>query len=643
MQTFVEALRIHVLQPLQASGIDYRLLSGLLTAVFGSGYSVATVQRIGSGKKIPPREVLEHLLDLADEHAGLLDGDARTSVTDAYRPALKHANPTLHRVYELQDELALRTTEAEQLAAQNAQLQADLATERLRFLEWSYDQRTRSWSVVGTWWPGPTTAYLTLETRAQPDADAATEETPPNWFISFDPPDAAANGSITFNTPTSPHIVIPSQRVPWSDHPPEPPDDDLTDSPDPPKTTTDDKTSYGLPLPPDLHEVTGRPESDEPTVYSWPPEIQKEAISARPESDKLIVDPKDPRLWLRTEDIQDATGGPEHGKPGDDTADPADPSEIRGPGPGEPSATPDRPRSHWPWSLPAWITEAGEPEPGELADGTADAPGFPAEEFAHPFGTAQSNEVQEAEQDLQQPEAYSQAATGEHHDEVLSQASVEPPSKENLPGPAGDASATQADAHHLPPRQLPTTDNAAPDIPRSADQLIVLLQKLTADGHDDDAVRTVRCYSDLYPLTDTGRLAYQLHRAGFTDLAMTMATYYAIRTPQEVADMAATLRNSQMERAVLPMIKAFAGTRSVPDIAQLAHRLHGPQSDWYAKILLINLGSRTLAEYADLVESLPQTRPLTRLLLGDRTPAVRAELLGRGNSRAVDALAPPPS
>ncbi|MFE2729450.1 hypothetical protein [Kitasatospora sp. NPDC059327] len=108
VRTFVEALRAHVLEPLRGRGMNYRRLSELLTEEFGRGCSQTTVQRIGAGGKIPPREVLAHLLDLAHTYAGPLGRDRRSAVTDAYLPALRQGDPVLYRIYELQDELGRR-------------------------------------------------------------------------------------------------------------------------------------------------------------------------------------------------------------------------------------------------------------------------------------------------------------------------------------------------------------------------------------------------------------------------------------------------------------------------------------------------------------------------------------------------------
>ncbi|MGW2256072.1 hypothetical protein ACWCXH_38915 [Kitasatospora sp. NPDC001660] len=526
----------------------------MLIEAFGSGYSVTTVQRIGSGTKIPPREVLDFMLDLADEHAGPLDDAARTTVTDAYDPALKHSNPTLHEVYELRDQLARCRADAEHLADQNTRLQADLAVERLRFLKWTYDHQTRSWSVIGTWWPGPTTACLTLETHAQPGtATEQAEAEPPRWFVSFDPPDAAANGSIVLDTISRPRVILPSQRVPWS-HRPVPPGDDPADPP---------------------RDLTQTADGDEKTHY----ELQVPA------------------------EIFDSSGGPEPSEPADVPEDP-----------GNERAQP-----------------ATQPDPA------------PAEELTDPLDNAQPNGPVDEEQEPQRPAAHAPTPPEEHHDTTPPPTGTEHPAKEDQDSSAADAADTRS-VHQPPPRprQPPVTGNTDPDVPRSADQLIALVRKLTSNGHNDHAYQTVLRYADIYTPTDTGRLAHHLHRSGFSDLARQMAISYATRTPQEVADLAATLRNSQMDRVVPPLIEAFANTRLIPDIAQLAHRLHGPSSDWYAEILLSNLGPRTLADHADLVESLPPTRALTRTLLGDRAPAVRAELLSRGNTRAADALAPPP-
>ncbi|MFE6750738.1 hypothetical protein ACFVGM_33135 [Kitasatospora purpeofusca] len=130
LRRYVEALRAQVLGPVQERGIAYRRLSELLTERFGGGYGPTTVQRIGFGAKVPSREVLDHLLDLADDPADPLGDTGRSAVVDAYLPALRHSDPALHRVYELQDRLERHCRDNELIRTENSGLNGSTAPSR---------------------------------------------------------------------------------------------------------------------------------------------------------------------------------------------------------------------------------------------------------------------------------------------------------------------------------------------------------------------------------------------------------------------------------------------------------------------------------------------------------------------------------
>ncbi|MFD9597164.1 hypothetical protein ACFWA9_31035 [Kitasatospora sp. NPDC059973] len=598
VHAFVKALRTHVLEPLKDQGINYRRLSEYLTERFGNGYSLSTVQRIGSGDKVPPRDVLDHLLDLADNHAGPLGDDDRSTVTGTYLPALRHDDPILHQYYELQDQLdrhhhdneGLRA-DNEALRAENARLRAALETlrhpDRQRYLQQYYDLPTRTWKPTSTWRLAP--ELLDPMSAAQAGVGSITahragarDQEAPNRA-----PAAPLHDTAGSSSPPPPTRALHDQPVAGTvlERPDEAGPGNLQDI-------------YWSPLPP--------PGSPLPSHHvSWPYDNINHPTPTDNPNDPARA-PEEPAGQPRTADEAtpppaDAPGPPgtptglDHSDPADTFAEPG--QELTHPSGEQPACAPAKPAT---------------PEPHDTAPpNTAPEP----ERQPHP----EPGEHHAASTDTGPAAEDSQDTTTEKNRPAGTQTPPRPPHEPFTPG-ADDA-----------------------DTPRSADQLVALLGDLTRRGQHEDARQSVLRYADIYTPTDTGRLALQLHRAGFTDLAQLMTTSYRTRTPQEVADLVATLRNSQMERVVPPLMEAFANIRPVPDIAQLARRLHGPSSDWYADILLSDLGPRTLSEYADLVEALPPTRTLTRDRLGDRAPAIAAELLGRGNTRAADALAPPPA
>ncbi|MFF1909478.1 hypothetical protein [Kitasatospora sp. NPDC058218] len=607
VQTFVKALRTHVLEPLKDQGINYRRLSEHLTERFGNGYSLSTVQRIGSGDKVPPRDVLDHLLDLADNHAGPLGDDDRSTVTDTYLPALRHDDPILYQYYEIQDQLdrhhhdneGLRA-DNEALRAENARLRAALETlrhpDRQRYLQQYYDLPTGTWKPTSTWSLAPD--LLDPVPAAQAGFGSITahrararDQAAPNRALAAPLHDTAGPSSLP-----PPTHALHDQPVAGTvlERPDEAGPGDLQDI-------------YWSPLPPPASPLPSH-------QVSWPYDNTNDPT---PADDPARV-PEEP------------TGQP-------DKADEAAPPLADAPGlPGTPTGLDHS-------DLADTFAELGQ----ELTHPCGEQPARAPAELAtpEPHDTTPPDTAPAPERQPRPDTTDPHPEPGEHH--AASQPTDTGPAIED----SQDTSATTTEKNQpagtqTPPRppQEPFTPGADDaDTPRSADQLVALVGDLTRRGQHEDARQSVLRYADIYTPTDTGRLALQLHRAGFTDLAQLMTTSYRTRTPQEVADLVATLRNSQMERVVPPLMEAFASIRPVPDIAQLARRLHGPSSDWYAETLLSALGPRTLSDYADLVEALPPTRTLTRDRLGNRAPAIAAELLGRGNTRAADALAPPPA
>ncbi|MEV6005804.1 PASTA domain-containing protein [Streptomyces sp. NPDC051976] len=100
--------------------------------------SKRTLQRFVSGERLPSRDAVQHLLDLASEH--LVDPPGtqdREHLWDTYTAALEKKNPVLHRFYELmtaRDEALLRTAAAED-RSRRAAAALEAAEQRMRSLE----------------------------------------------------------------------------------------------------------------------------------------------------------------------------------------------------------------------------------------------------------------------------------------------------------------------------------------------------------------------------------------------------------------------------------------------------------------------------------------------------------------------------
>ncbi|HET6354874.1 hypothetical protein [Streptomyces sp.] len=119
-----------MLGPLKDSGWDYRRLAARLSERFGKGYSLTTLQRMGAGGKLPPREVLDDILALVDAEADGLGSVAQRSLTRLYYQALEITDPDLYRFYQLVEERDRFRASGEQLAAEAAALRGELEDER---------------------------------------------------------------------------------------------------------------------------------------------------------------------------------------------------------------------------------------------------------------------------------------------------------------------------------------------------------------------------------------------------------------------------------------------------------------------------------------------------------------------------------
>jgi hypothetical protein len=128
VRAFAQSLRSSIFDPLRERGFPLKVLSKRLTAELGEGYSVSTLQRIAAGTRIPRRDILDNLLNLAGELAGQpLRREAHQHLFTLYYAALRHSDEQLYEFYlalEERDAFALRHQE---LRAAHQGVREDLA------------------------------------------------------------------------------------------------------------------------------------------------------------------------------------------------------------------------------------------------------------------------------------------------------------------------------------------------------------------------------------------------------------------------------------------------------------------------------------------------------------------------------------
>jgi hypothetical protein len=128
VRAFAQSLRSSIFDPLRERGFPLKVLSKRLTGELEEGYSVSTLQRIAAGTRIPRRDILDNLLNLAGELAGQpLRPEAHQHLFTLYYAALRHSDEQLYEFYlalEERDALALRHQE---LRAAHQRVRKDLA------------------------------------------------------------------------------------------------------------------------------------------------------------------------------------------------------------------------------------------------------------------------------------------------------------------------------------------------------------------------------------------------------------------------------------------------------------------------------------------------------------------------------------